>query len=336
MTIITGLGAPNAAPAAGLGETKRVSREAAEKLLQGLDSLLGGIASAKTAGGEGIPQLPLAKCDLSLETLLQAVSEESRKNSVESALDSIEANAAKQELEGEKRLEEIKKQLDAAKQESFWGKFVKAFKIIGAVFGAIASVATVALGAATGNGLLIAAGVMSAVMTIDSILSTASDGKYSLASGFTELGKAMGMSDSAAQWFGFGLNMAVMLAGVAVSFGAAGAASGTKLAETGSNAVLMAARASTAANVGEGVSGVGSAVSQAGVAVAQKAAADAEAAKVDIDAILERLRASRETDEKFIELSLQTLQSLMGSVKDIVTECADTTTAILTGAPSMA
>ncbi len=336
MTSINGLGAAGSAYQAYLQNLQELTGISQDDLKEALGALAGTGDLSSLFGESDVPDLPLAKCALSLETRVRAVSAESRKNGPTPAIDSLDANAGRQEIGGEQRLSEIQKQLEAQDKQSIWDKFVKAFKIIGAIFGAIASVATIALGAATGNPLLIAGGVMSAVMTIDSIVSTASDGKYSLATGFTELGKAMGMSDSTAQWFGFGLNLAVMLAGTVVGFAGAGVASSAKIAESASSAVLMTARASTVANIGEGVSGIGTSITEAGSAVAQKAAADAQANVVDIDAILEKLRASQESNEKFVELSLQTLQALMGAVKEIVSECADTTTTILAGSPSMA
>ena len=88
-----------------------------------------------------------------------------------------------------------RKEMKKLEKEDFWDGFCKVFKVIGLAFAAVGSIATTAVGVMSGNPALIAAGVVGAVMTIDGIVSVATDGQYSIAAGFTALGKSMGMSD---------------------------------------------------------------------------------------------------------------------------------------------
>lgn len=307
------------------------------------DSLPPGMSPAELLDTLDLPELPLSMRGVSVDTLLQAVADEQRRNGVQSAVNNLEVQGEQMSAEGEKRLEEIKKQLDELKNQSWWDKFCKAFQIIGAIFGAIASVATIAVGACTGNVGLIVAGTIGLLATTDSIVSLASDGKYSLAAGFTELGKAMGMSDEAAQWFGFGMNLAVMLTTIAVSFGASSAASSGKVVQsvsemTGNAAKAMSAmsKVSSVGNIAQGVTGIGSAVTSAGLAVSNYNLAHIEANKVDIDAVLEQLRNNIKMSQELIEEELKASDQLMTDVKEILEDCSQTATAILTANPSAA
>lgn len=291
-----------------------------------------------------LPTLPPAGAhDVSLDTLLKAVAEETRRNSVQGAADQVENQAEAIDRENQKQLEELRKQIAEQSKQSGWQKFLSFFKIIGTVVAAIAGIATTVVGAMTANPLLVAVGVTGTLMAIDSTLSLATDGKVSIAAGFTALGKAMGMSDEAAKWFGFGMNIAVVAVGIAASFGAAAASSGaataSKVAEMGSNAAKALSglsKISSASNVASGVTGVGAAVGSAALAVIEYRLAKIEANKVDINAVLEQLRAAIKVNEDLIEAELQASESLFDSVKDIVEDCARTSTAIQTLSPATA
>lgn len=290
-----------------------------------------------------LPTLPASMGGLSLDTLMKAVADDVRRNSIQGSVDTIENQGKAIDAQNLKELEEIQKQITQQQKQSFWSKFLKVFKIIGAVVGAIASVATTAVGAVTGNAALIAAGIFGAIATIDSIASLASDGKVSISAGFTELGKKLGMSDSAAQWFGFGMNMAVMVAGIAVSFGAAAASNSAKAVQTAADISDKAAqglsalqKVSTAANIGQGGVGAASGVGSAALAVVEYRLANIEADKIDIAAILEQLRSDFKASEDLLKSQMETAENIMNSVMDIVSECSQTNTAILTAAPSVA
>lgn len=291
-----------------------------------------GAASPALLAELDLPDLPLSMRGVSIENLLRAVSDESRRAGVQDAVDSLKQQADEISQTHAEKLKEIEKQIESSKKQSFWQKFCNVFKIIGAVVGAIASIASIAVGAATGNGLMIGAGVMGLIMTVDSIASMASDGKVSLAAGFTKAGEAMGFGEKGSQWFGFAANLLIVIAGTALTFGAAGVSAGAKAASTASEAVLSTlAKVTNVANTVESAAGVGQAVGQAGVTVAGYQGARAKAAAFDLDAILEQLRSHMKSNEKFIEKELQVSQDVMDRVRKIVADSNQTTTAILAG-----
>lgn len=288
---------------------------------------------------DDLPVLPLSMSGVSIDQLMKAIAEEARRQGVQSAVESLEIDGDKIATEGQKRLEEITTQLEKASKQSFWDKFVKAFKIIGAVFGVIASAATAVASFATGNVALGIAAIVGVLVSVDGLMSAASDGKISLQAGFTKLGQAMGMSDEAANWFGFGLNLAVMVAGIAFSIGAsasAGASSAANMAEKGAELALKMGYISIGANAASGVSQAGAAVGDAALAFIRKDIADSKANMVDIDAILEQIRANMKMKEDFVEAQLKASQSIMASAMEIVENNAQTSTSILTGSPSLA
>ena len=291
------------------------------------------------ASSDDLPVLPLSMSGVSIDQLMKAIAEEARRQGVQSAVESLEIDGDKIATEGQKRLEEITTQLEKASKQSFWDKFVKAFKIIGAVFGVIASAATAVASFATGNVALGIAAIVGVLVSVDGLMSAASDGKSSLQAGFTKLGQAMGMSDEAANWFGFGLNLAVMVAGIAFSIGAsasAGASSAANMAEKGAELALKMGYISIGANAASGVSQAGAAVGDAALAFIRKDIADSKANMVDIDAILEQIRANMKMKEDFVEAQLKASQSIMASAMEIVENNAQTSTSILTGSPSLA
>ena len=230
--------------------------------------------------------------------------------------------------------------LEEMKKKSVLNGFLKAFKILGAIVGAIASVASIVAGALTANPLLIAAGAVGLVTTVDSVVSLASDGKYSIAAGFTELGKKLGMSDEAAQWFGFGMNMAIMLVSIGVSLGAGFASSAGSLASVGSQAAQKAAQitslASKITNIASGVTNTATGAATIAGAVIDYKISSSQADSKELEAILERLREAIQMDRDLVEAEMTRANDLMTQVKEIVGECAETQSAILGASPTMA
>lgn len=304
-----------------VAESKKLSTE------DGIPPAAGSGAS-DAAKGE-LPVLPLTLGAVSIENLMNAIAEEERKNNVQLAVDGLENKANEVEKQNAEKLEQIEKQLEEAKNQSFWQKFVKAFKIIGMVIGAVAAVATTVAGIASGNPLMIAAGITAGLMAIDSLVSTASDGKYSIAAGFQALGEKLGMSEDAAKWLGFGMSMAMMLTTTVLSFGAAASASAAQIS-------TALAELTSTTNVISGLTGIGSGIGEAGLAVSNYKLASLEANKVDIEAVLEKLRNAIEMSEDLIEAQLETSNKLLTGVKDIIDGCGETSTAILSGSPAVA
>lgn len=291
-----------------------------------------------------LPDLPASMRGVSLDQIMKAIADEARRAGVQSAVESLEVQGDELRAAHEEKLEALKKQIDELSQKDFWSGFCKVFQVIGTVIGAIASVATTVVGALTGNPLLIAAGVIGATMAIDSTLSLATDGKVSIAAGFTELGKACGMDDEAAKWFGFGMNMFITVASIVVGFGAAGAASAaSKTVETAAqtasktaDALSAMAKISAGTNMASGVTGIASGVGSAALTVIEYKIANLKADQVDIDALLEQLRAAMKASERFIESEMKAAEALMNDVMNIVEDCNTTATALLTAAPTTA
>ena len=303
--------------------------EKAQKL-SAEDGLPPAASAADPAAAKGeLPVLPVSLGAVSIENLMNAIAEEERKNNVQLAVNDLENKANEVEKQNAEKLEQIEKQLEEAKNQSFWQKFVKAFKIIGMVIGAVAAVATTVAGIASGNPLMIAAGITAGLMAIDSLVSTASDGKYSIAAGFQALGEKLGMSEDAAKWLGFGVSMAMMLTTTVLSFGAAASTSAAQIS-------TALAELTSTTNVISGLTGIGSGIGEAGLAVSNYKLSSLEANKVDIEAVLEKLRNAIEMSEDLIEAQLETSNKLLTGVKDIIDGCGETSTAILTGSPAVA
>ena len=288
----------------------------------------------------GLPEIPLSSCPLSLDTLLGAIGDDVRRQACRDGVNSLELKAEQQAEVNEKELQEIADRLEEMKKKSVLNGFLKAFKIIGAIVGAIASVASIAAGALTGNPLLVVAGAAGLVMTVDSVVSLASDGKYSIAAGFTELGKKMGMSDETAQWFGFGMNMAIMLASVALSFGAGFASSAGSISNISSQSVQKAAEitsmASKLTNIASGTVNVATGSATIAGAVIDYNISSSQANSKELEAILERIREAIKMDQDLVEAEMERANNLMAQVREIVGECAEAQSAILGAAPTLA
>lgn len=280
-----------------------------------------------------LPDLPLALRGISIENLMSAISDEMRKSGVRSAVDALEKQGDDMAETNAKQLEEIAKRIESVKKETFWDKFCKVFKIIGAVIGLVASAATIAVGAVT-NPLLVAGGVLGLVMAIDGIVSAATDGKASIAAGFSKLGEVCGLDPQSASWVGFAANMLFIVAGAALTFGASSVASASKAA---SEAVVgICTKAATIASAAQGATGVVAAGGEVGRSFARYETEMSRARSIDIDAILETLREAMQTNKKFIEHEMATSAQLMEAVRDIVADCEATSNAILTVSASPA
>lgn len=288
----------------------------------------------------GLPDLPKSSSSLSLDTLLNAIGDDVRRQACRDGVASLELKGEQQAEINEKELQEIADRLEEMKKKSVINGFLKAFQIIGAIVGAIASAASIVAGALTGNPLLIAAGVVGMAMTIDSVVSLASDGKYSIAAGFTELGKKLGMDDEAAQWFGFAMNMAIMVVSIGLSFGAGFASSANSIVNLSSQTVQKLSQissiASKATNIASGVTSIGTGATTIAGAVVDYRIAQSQADSKELEAILERLRQAIEMDKDLVEAEMERANDLMGKVREIVEDCVATQGAILGAAPTMA
>jgi hypothetical protein len=144
------------------------------------------------------------------------------------------------------------------------------------------------------------------------------------------LAEKCGASEETAKWIAFGVQMAMLLASVVLSFGAAGAASGATASTTVMNILVKAQQATAVAN---GLVSIGSGVGQVLQAVYEYDMASSHARTKELEAILERLRESIETEEDFVKFMMENLQDLMGKVGEIVKEAGETQMTLAAGKP---
>ena len=283
----------------------------------------------------GIPALDVPSlAGLSLEQIVEAIGVEGRQQAVKQGLDAIKAKGEEIKELNQKKMEEVQKQLENLKKQQKLSPFLKAFKWIGMVLGAIASVATVVAGAVTGNPLLIAGGLIGLTMCVNSMVSEATHGKVSIGAGVAAIAKACGASEEVAKWIGFGFEMAITLVGVIATMGG-GFASAT--AQTATTATKALSIVSTTTTILSGANSVAQGSVQIASAVYDFKIAQAKAELKDLQAILERIQTAMESEEDFLEAVMKRMEELLGAVKDIVADNITAQTAILTsGTPSMA
>ena len=283
---------------------------------------------------------PLLASGLSLDVLVEAVGAEERKTAVKTSTESLKSKAEQRKAANDKALEEIQKRIETLAKEKALGPFQKFFKYLGMAIGAIASIATIALGAMTGNPLMIAAGVIMATLVVDSILSEATDGKVCISAGVTAAAKALGASEETAKWIAFGVTCALTVTSIALSFGSAAAANaGTIAAKVSSLATKVTnvmAKVQQASSVVSGVTAVGTGACQVAQAVLDYEIAESKARSKELQAILERIRESVETEEDFLKFVMEKFEGLLTSVSEIVKQSHEAQLAVQTGQAPLA
>jgi hypothetical protein len=281
--------------------------------------------------------LPPDVAGLSLEQLIEALGAETRQVTTRGGLETLKARATEREDANKKAIEETQKQLEKMRAAAKLNPFLKALKWIGMVLGAIASVVTIAVGAVTGNPLMIAAGVVMAAMMVNSIVSEATDGKVSIAAGIAKIAEECGASKETAQWIGFGFEIGITLVGACMSFGSGFASSAAKLAETATKVLNIMAKVQQVTTLLSGLN----TMAQGGLGIAKGVyeyeITQSKASQKELEAILERIRAAIDTETDFLEAIMKRGEELLGQVKDIVDGNNQAQAAILTNqAPGVA
>ena len=319
----------------------------AEQLLQVANDLLTLVSKACTGSPSGVPSvsgsydiaelptLPAPAGPLSLDTLLTAIGNETRKQACRDGVNSIELKGEQQAEINQKELDELKKQLESLAKKSVADGFLKAFSIIGAIIGAVASVASIAVGAATGNGLLIAAGIAGIAMTVDSALSAATDGKICIAGAVSSLCEACGMDKETAQWVGQAVSLLITLATIALNIGGAVAA-GNATAGAMSKVIDVLAKTTLISNIASGANSMAMGATSIASGVYSYQVAQSQAEVKDLEAILERIRMSIEMEQDMVESEMERANALLAAVDQIVDACNKTQSTILTACPATA
>jgi hypothetical protein len=280
---------------------------------------------------DALPKLavPFLAGNLSLEELVKAVGMETARITARSGVDTLKAKAAETEEANQKKLEEIQKQLETLHKKAKLGPFMKALKWIGMALGAIAAVATAAIGAVTANPLLIAGAAIMLTMTVNSVMSEASGGKVSISAGVAALARQCGASKEAAQWIGMGVEIGITILGAALSFGAGFAGSAAKTAEMAGRAALIAARVSQFSSLASGLT----TMTQGGVGIADAVYSSditkSKATQKELEAILARIVEAQDIETQFLESVLKRAEELLAAVQEIVQGNVEAQAAIL-------
>ena len=274
--------------------------------------------AAPTAGG------------LSLETLAQMISNEVRTQATKDGVASIEAKGKERAEINQKKLEEIMDRLASMKSKGILDIFKKIFSWVGVVLGAIASVATIAAGAATGNPLLIAGGAVMLTMSINSILSMATDGKVSIGAGIAAGLEALGVREDIAAYTGMAFELAITLVGVGLtmfgSFGSAAETARKTLADVADITLKVTNISSSVVQMGSGATGIAGAVYDFRIS---NSYADTKL----LEAVLERLRQALEVEQDFMKGVMERAGKLTEDVNELVEGCNESLTNVLTSAP---
>ena len=315
-----------------------------------------------------LPKLPLPLRPVSIENLMESLDFNTRRQACRQGMDSIDANARDQ-----KRLnaESVSKMVDNLRKMEEAQRLQGLLKILG-IFGFIvtAVLSVVSLGSA---GPLMA--VMTLALTLNSLLTTVTDGKVGLGALFKAIGKGCGMSDTDAQWFSMGMELGCTL--ITLGAGLAGSLlkNVSKVGETVAKNAQQAFKLSSAASFGakealeaaprvaeavaknaaeiaqtmrlmlygqralQGLSGALT-LTRGGVGIAAAVAeGDALHTKADtrkLDALLTRMREMIEAERKMVQLELERCNDLMVRVKNIVDGCNDAQDRIAESSPQLA
>ncbi|OBQ45940.1 type III secretion system translocon subunit SctE [Halodesulfovibrio spirochaetisodalis] len=273
---------------------------------------------------------------VSLQTLIDAISEKTRRSEIAASMDQVKSNGKQRMDMLNKRVKELEKAAEKAEKDRNMSPFLKALKWIGMILGAI--VAAVAVVATGGAASAVLAGVVAGIALIDGIVSEASGGKYSLGAGVTELLKVCGVPDNIANLLG---PILVGVAMIAASIG--GAAAGViaskavetsakisaKVAQALQNITKWASLAQGALSVSSGAAGIANTWNKYEAALAK-------IATIKIDALLERLKAVDEQQIDHINKMMEVLNDNVKGVKGIVEKSNESMQTIMTGAPAMA
>ncbi|MDR1111012.1 MAG: type III secretion system translocon subunit SctE [Deltaproteobacteria bacterium] len=288
---------------------------------------------------------PPVRGGLSLEVLAKALGNEEREVSVKNGLSTLEDRKKAIKENFEKKMDEIKERMEKLEEQNNLSPFMKIFKWVGVVMGAVAAVATTAIGIATGNLVLVVAGLTMAALAIDSIVSTASDGEYSLAVGISKGLQEAGVSEKDANMAGQFIIMGIGLVAACATLGVGmfGWGSGAANTATTVAGMTMTEIGQAASTLATGVSGVNMILTGSfGIynAVLQDDIAQTFANTKDLEAILAKIQAAMEVEKGFLEAVMKKYQAISEKVMGLIQDSSQTQIEILAGdgvsSPTMA
>ncbi len=284
-----------------------------------------------------IPQLPLPKSNLSLNTLVSALGFNERKVACKANLEHIETKAQQQKEINNKQLKDLQSQLDKLEEQKLTNGFKKAFSIIGAILGAISSAITIALGTLTANPLLIGAGVLGMTLAIDSTISLASDGKYSLAAGFAELGKTMGLNKENTQYFSLGLQLILSVINIALSAGAGFASNSSNIANASIEKIAkLIGTTQKVTTISNSLVSTSDGITTILSSVVKYSLEQLKINSKEVETLLQYINEAIETEKDIIKTEIQRINFLYTQLMEIINEKNNTQQAILHSSPNFA
>ena len=277
----------------------------------------------------GMPMSVIA--GLSEEALMSMLGMEERKSAVTSGLESLRAKAEERREINQQKIELLQEQAEKAEENKVLAGIKKAFSIIGAVVGTIASIGSIVAGFCSANPLLVIGGALTLVASIDSMVSTATDGENSIASAVAKsLQENNNLDESAAKWIGVAVSMTIGITGaVMTGVGAYQLASEASTSVSQVNNIVSAA-----SSIASGVVQTGQGAVQITEAVLNYKLSNLKADSKELEAILQRIQAASDIDIQLVESNLEKTQSLTENLKKTIEDCRMALNSILTGAPA--
>jgi hypothetical protein len=307
-----------------------------------------GAAGAAGTPGTGAPVLPppltgLPK-DLDIEALIKLISEESRKETINSTIESIKGKGQRKLDNLKNQLEQIKKQIEANSKNEPVSLAKKIFGWIGAVVGVIVAVAAVVATAGAATPLLVGACILAGVaiaslsMQIAQEATAGSDKPYFPGQLFSKLLQACGVDEKTANIAGAavvgGLMLVGAIAGTVLTLGAGSAGAISTISNVAKTIKTVAAVVQCATTLVNGALTITNSMLQyesdkAGVSLKE------------IKALLEKLREMTKQEEDFLKALMEEEKMITEAVKKIVDGAQETARVVLSGegaapAPSMA
>ena len=247
---------------------------------------------------------------------------------------SIDAKGKERAEINEKKLEEIMDRLDSMKSKGILDIFKKIFSWVGVILGAIASVATIVAGAATGNPLLIAGGAVMLTMAINSAVSMATDGKVSISAGIAAGLKALGVPEDIAGYVGMACELAITIVGIGLTMGGSSASAISSAKQTLSKVAETTLKVT---NITSSVVQMGSGATNIAGSVYDYKISTSYADTKELEAILERIQQAQDMELDFLKGVMERAEKMLEDVNNIIEGCTESQTAILTNvAPTMA
>ena len=274
-----------------------------------------------SSSSSDLPRLaPPTAGGLSLETLAQMISNETRTQATKDGVASIEAKGKERAEINEKKLEEIMDRLDSMKSKGILDIFKKIFSVIGGVM--------------TGNPLLIVGGGVMFAMSINSAMSLATDGEVSISAGITAGLKKLGVPEDIAGYIGMGVELAITLVGVGLTMGGSFGSAASTAKQTLSKVADIALKAT---NIASGVVQMGSGATDVAGSVYDYKISTSYADTKELEAILERIQQAQDMELDFLKGIMERAEKMVEDVNNIIEGCTESQTAILTNvAPTMA